>query len=694
MLCAAFWEWVFPRIFVFDESCLNNKTPATRYTDYLGTPIHTESGYDYCLRFPVRLETLPKHLIDVTLAAEDRNFFEHDGVDLCAVARAGMQLITNGRILSGASTITMQVVALDDERRERSFLRKIVQMGKARNWELRRDKARILEAYFNHLPYGGKIYGIEAAANYYFGRSASELNLGESVLLAGIPQRPNRFRPDRFPEAAVARRERVLQMLVRQGIFSEEKAESVRREPLRFRDFQQRAFPKAEDPQFFLWARKLHPETRGTYKTSLNMTTQEIVREVVRQQLKSHFSVRDGAAIVIENKRHLVRAFLGTKDFRAPGDGQVNAALARRSPGSLLKPFIFGEAINGGLLVSETLVDDSPLLAGEYRPENFSGDYLGNVPAKLALAKSLNLPAIRILGQLGVERSMEMLEKFGMRFPKSESAEEVGLSLVLGGTETTLLQLAEAYSALANGGIPAKSDCLETEERDNPGSAVWTPGCAEMVLQMLRTHALPEAENLEVAWKTGTSNGLRDAWCIAVTREWTVAVWFGNKDGSPAPELVGSEIAAPAAGRIMNALYRGNVPASWNDEAHFRTTLLCRKSGLAAGKLCTQTFPGKAVAGIPLKNCPHCRKSLASKNLFSQATQIVEPRDGIYRRGFNGKARFVLKSIPTKAHWYLDGNYIGFFYSGTPIEIPPGKHRLFAWAGESHSAAKLEIEVK
>ncbi len=693
LFAGAFWQWVFPRIFVFDEDCLERKTPATIFTDAHGNAVHTEPGDDYTLRFPVSLESLPKHLIDVTLAAEDRRFFEHDGVDLCAVARAGMQLLTSGRIVSGASTITMQLVALENERRERSFLSKIVQMGKARNLERRRSKEEILEAYFNHLPYGGKIYGIEAAANYYFGRSASELNLGESVMLAGIPQRPNRFRPDRFPQAALERRERVLQMLVSQGVFTEEKAEEIRRDPLRFRDFGQAAFPHAEDPQFFLYARKMHPEIRGKFATSLDAETQKTVRTVIRNQLREYPGVCDGAALVIENKSHAIRAFLGTKDFRNPKDGQVNAITSLRSPGSLLKPFIFGEAVNGGLIVAETLVDDSPLLAGEYRPENFSGKYQGNVPAKIALSKSLNLPAVRLLGKLGVERGIETLGKFGISFSGNKNAENVGLSLALGGAETTLLKLAEAYSALANGGVPATLSCLAAGENQNTGSAVWTAGTAEMILQMLRLSSLPEAENLEVAWKTGTSNGLRDAWCIAVTREWTVAVWFGNKDGSSAPELVGAEIAAPVAGRIMNSLYRERIPQAWNDDAHFRTTLLCAETGLAAGTLCDKTVSAKAIVGIPLKSCLRC-KSLDAKNLFSQATRIVEPHGGIYRRGLNGNARFILRSVPAKAHWYLNGNYIGFFDSGVPLEIPPGKHRLFAWGGENYSAAKLEIEVK
>lgn len=688
----AFWEWAFPHIFRFDESALDADFPATVFHDCHGNALHIETGADYAIRIPVALENLPKHLIDVTLAAEDRRFFEHDGVDLCAVLRAGAQLVAGGKIVSGASTVTMQLVALVDGR-ERSFVRKFVQMGKARNLELRWSKQKILEEYFNRLPYGGKIYGIEAAAQYYFGRPASELNLAESVLLAGIPQRPNRYRPDRSLESALKRRERVLQMLVRQGVFSPEKADAIRREPLRLRDFSTEIFPRAEDPQFFLWAREQAPEVRGKCITTLDTKIQEVTRATVRGMLRERSFVNDGAAIVVENKTRAVRAFLGTADFRKPGDGQVNAATAWRSPGSLLKPFIFGEAVNGGLLVAETVLEDVPLAGRDYRPGNFSGTFAGEVTAQTALSRSLNTTAVRVLAELGTERICETLENFGFKFLSSQNAESLGLSLAIGGSSTTLCQIAEAYVALANGSVPAPLRVFENAEPCAKSAPVWSTGSAEMVLRMLRSGNLAEAENLEAAWKTGTSNGLRDAWCVAVTPEWTVAVWFGNKDGSSAPELVGAEIAAPAAGKILSALYRGSVPAPWGEIPQAIPSRLCAKSGLAAGNFCAETREGTTLAGIPLQRCLRCKSETAKRDL-EKKTQILGPQGGVYRRGYDGKTRVVLQSVPARAHWYLDGKYIGFFNSGTPLELSPGKHTLIAWGGENFSSDRLFLEVK
>lgn len=690
----AFWTWAFPRIFVFDESALERRVPATVFRDCRGNVLHVEPGGDYELRFPVSVKSLPPHLIRIVLAAEDRNFFEHDGVDVLAAMRAGTQLLSSGRIVSGASTLTMQLVALDRPR-ERSFLRKLVQMGEARNLELRWSKEKILEEYLNRLPYGGKIYGIEAAARYYFGRSASELGVAESVMLAGIPQRPNRLRPDRFPEAARERRLCVLKMLERQGVFSPEEAAAVRDAPLHFRNFSEPVFPRARNPQFFQFVRKSVPAVRGDCVTTLDSGIQEIAEAAVLAALGDCASVRDGAAVVVENKTRALRAFLGTADFLEPDTGQVNAATALRSPGSLLKPFIFGEAINGGLLVAGTCVDDSPLTFDGYRPGNFSGTFSGNVSAEEALSRSLNTPAVRILNELGAARALDVLKKFGMIFSERTNAENVGLSLALGGAETTLHSIAGAYAALASGGVPAPLRCVEEDGNAPVGSRtpVWRAGTAEMVLKMLRASPLAGAETLGAAWKTGTSNGLRDAWCVAVTPEWTVAVWFGNKDGGSAAELVGAEIAAPVAGRILNALYRNGVPAAWSGEAFFREIPLCGKTGLAAGEFCRETRGGEAVVGVPLRRCSACGNA-DFRERFSEPTRILEPLGGVYRCGGRERVRLVVRSVPAQAHWYLDGEYLGFLKSGEVLELPAGTHEFFVWGGENFSSASLTVSVK
>lgn len=696
-----FWEHVFPCIWKMDTTAFEKNFPATIFRDRNGEILHTERGFDHAARFPVSIENLPKHFVEIVLVTEDRRFFEHDGVDVLAALRAGMQLVFGGHVVSGASTVTMQLVASADGRSGRSFARKIVQMGKARNLERVWSKEKILEEYLNRLPYGGTVYGIEAAARYYFGRPAKDLNVAESVLLAGIPQRPSRFRPDRFPDAAKKRQERVLKMLVRQGFFSEEEAAAVRAQPLRFRDFTSPVFPRAADPQFFQWIKKKLPAGKNDWTTTLDPAIQRIVAETVSRAARESFGVRDGAAIVVENRTRAVRAFLGTLDFRSSDAGQVNAATARRSPGSLLKPFFYGEAVDGGLLVAETMLDDSPLQIADYRPGNFYGTFRGRVPARVALADSLNTPAVRVLREIGVGRAIATLGAFGI-FPdtfEKNAARDVGLSLALGGAETSAVEIAEAYATLANGGRSAPLRFLENDSGTENFSEeilaekIWHDGVAEMILEMLRERRLPGAETLDVAWKTGTSNGLRDAWCAAVTPEWTVVVWFGNKSGAPAPALVGVELAAPIAGKILSVLYRGRVPDEWSRGEFFCAEKLCAETGLAAGEFCENTRDGTVVARIPLRRCDVCAKKNRAEN-FSGKTKIVAPRAGIYRVPDGASLKIILRSVPARAHWYLDGRYLGTIDSGTAIELSPGKHLLFAWGGEKFSGEHLEIDVR
>lgn len=683
------WDLLFPFCFPMRPEELNRFTPARRFYDRAGEAVHTMRGDDYRFQFPVRLADLPPHLITVTLAAEDRNFFRHDGVDPAAVCRAFRQLLFHGRIVSGASTITMQLVAMIDGR-ERSLSRKIRQMGRARSLERKLDKQAILEAYFNLLPYGGKLHGIGAAASYYFGRPPRELNFAEAVLLAGIPQQPNRLRPDRHPEAAKRRMETVLAMLVRQGLLSENDVRAVLQLPLRFRDFGKPLWPISEDPQFFQLVRKRHPERTG-YRTTLDSELQTLGRAILRDALAPVENVRDGALVILESATGKVRTLIGTLDYNDPRAGQVNAALARRSPGSALKPFLYGEAIDGGMLCAETLLDDTPLSLPDYRPGNFDGTFHGRVPAGEALADSLNTPAIRVLAALGVERVLRQLNRFGLPMGKLQS-ERIGLSLALGGAETDLLNLAGAYAAIARGGIFLPCRFLE-DEPEPAAYRIWRPGTAALTLRMLRQRPLPGAAGVDAAWKTGTSNNSRDAWCIATSPEWTVAVWCGNKDGSSAPELVGGTLAAPIAGRVMRSLYRQTPPPRWHDEELLRTAMLCAQSGLAPTESCTQLQPGTTAADVPLQRCRICR-NLSGGNSGEKPTRILSPAPGNYHADTSGRARFRLESEPAELHWYLDGNYLGIRRAGSYLELPPGQHRLFGWGGSGFRGDSVELLIR
>ena len=685
---------------------LEREAPSVRYYDASGTLVHVDRGYDYRWCFPIRYEQIPQEMIRFLLAVEDRRFWEHDGVDLRAGGRAFLQMLRSGRVVSGASTITMQVMTAYTGR-SRTLSYKIRQMLLAWQWERSHTKEEILERYFNLLPYGGKLYGIEAAAQFYFGRHTWELNRGEMVLLSGLPQSPERYRPDRHPEAALRRREIVLYLLVRNGALTEEEAQEVRQEPLRYRRFETPCWPRMTDTHFLQVARTAHPG-RTEYHLSLDSQLQQEVLWTLRAGQAVLPQVRDGAAVVVENATGRVRACVGTLDFAESRTGAVDASRAWRSPGSAWKPFLYGEAIYGGLLCQDTKVLDAPLALWDYRPENYDGDFRGWVPASQALADSLNTPAVRLLRELGVPRFQTLLQEMGVLRPPRKTVAPgesfYGLSLAIGGGESTLVALTGAYARLAD--ASPELHWLEDDENaaGNPQSApppLWNRGVRQMVLRMLRTNPLPGAPQWDVSWKTGTSQGNRDAWCFAVTPKWTVGVWFGNKDGAASPALVGVAAAAPAAGAILQLLCKDDPP-QWPPEDTgalpgeaplWERHALCARSGLTPLRFCQELQEGTTVAGIPLALCTLCKEEKADET--STGPLFLDPAPGDYHLLPGQETlEFTLHFRPAEAHLYVDGEYRGLRKTGEKLSLSPGIHNLSLWIPENNGTATLKLGVR
>ncbi len=607
---------------------LEARAPAKIYTDRTGVPLYAQRGWDYQWRFPVELDAIHPEVLQATLAAEDAGFYEHAGVDYGAALRALWQNVTSGRIVSGASTISMQVASLAMGR-ERSLWAKFLQAARARKMERSHTKEEILAAYLNHLPFGGKIYGIEAAARMYFGLSAKDLTFAETTFLCGIPQRPNTFRPDRHPERTRQRQRRLLKMMVRRDLLTEAEAEACFQSAgVRLRDFTQPAdFQRIARPN-----ENLHALLAG-YPIAAPL--QATVLKVLRKQVKQLEGVRDGACVVL--RKGEVEAYIGTLDFDRPHTGQVDAAKASRSAGSILKPFIFAEAIEGGVLVPETKVLDAPVRYGDYAPTNYETElYLGVVSASEALAKSLNTPVIRLLEELGDQRLCERFTRLGL-----PPAKEGGLTLALGTGGATLLDLVRAYERL---------------ERD------FSPGTAALIAKMLR-QPLPNC-SLDVAWKTGTANNNTDAWCVAWTPEVVVGVWFGNKEGTPSEDLVGVTAAAPVVGEILTHLYRYETPPHWEEVT--TTAELCAQSGLAKAVHCTGTFSGLVHPTVPLKRCDRCTPSSSTE------LQILSP---IPRTYYGTEVTFNLETNQEKVRWLHNGTMLGEI---TTITLPQGQHTLLA----------------
>ena len=674
LLAAAVW---FAAPFFVDDPLpgVLARTPVRTWTDRNGVPLYCERTWQYEWRFDVPLSDIPPDVVALMLAIEDARFYRHGGVDYRAVFRAFWQNLLSGRIISGASTISMQVAAMDYRHGRRSALQKFAQAAKARKMERLHTKDEILEAYFNNVPYGGSIYGIEAASRHYFGLHASELTLTEASVLCGIPQRPNRYRPDRNPEAARTRQRRVLDAYVRVGGIDAAEAdrlfESAR---LRYRDF--------EDPSDFArlgtareWgflmrgAPPLRPGDPQVVRLTVDSRLTARVRIALARRTASLKGVRDAAAVVLDVATGEAIAYVGTLDFDAVPGGQFDAAArGLRSGGSVLKPFIYYEALRGGVAVADSVMVDAPVRYAGYTPKNFDSTYRGRVSAAFALSESLNTPAVRLLAALGEGRIAGRLEELGLAAPGHIATN--GLSLALGTAGYRLVDLVHAYRTL----VPGRSDDIEE-------------GARVMLSEMLRTIQLPGTAHA-VAWKTGTSNNNCDAWCFAYTPEYVVGVWFGNKDGTRSESLVGARVAAPAAAEIVEMLYAGRKPPIWPMARDYTASArLCARTGAKAGPACEESFEGQTLAKIPLRLCEACARP-------ARRVVIVSPAPREYMRA-DGAESVVLPLDAGRADvfWFVDGAPLPA--GARDYAFAPGKHLVAALPEDPRMAsASVEITVR
>ncbi len=682
LLPAAIW-FAAPYCVEDPMIALKAVSPARTYLDRCGRPVFYETTCDYEWRFPVRLDDVAPCAVSIMLSAEDYAFYEHSGVDYRAIVRALWQDLRNMEIISGASTISMQVAGFALSDRSPSLFRKFRQAAMARCLERLHTKDEILTEYLNRIPCGGKIYGIEAAARYYFGLHASQLNRAEAALICGIPQKPNRYSPKKHPEAAKKRQKIVLDLLVHHGLITAEDADLIyREEPLRYRDFAyQSDFEYLSVPD-----ETIHAVRRARFEklpagwdydhgepavSSIDSELQRDVRLILKRRRDNLPGVHDAAAVLLDNASGEVLTFLGTLDFTGPADGQVNAAISIRSAGSTLKPFLYAEAAGGGLITAATRILDAPLRYGDYSPGNFDGSYHGPVRASYALSRSLNTPAIRLASELGEPRMVDLASRLGILSSRPERS--YGLSMALGSAGHTLLSLTNAYRVLATDGALRPVSFLHDPGRTIPaGTRVFPEGAAQITLEMLTSLPLEGFDGV-AAWKTGTSNNLRDAWCFACTETLTLGVWFGNKDGSRSDSLVGGTSAAPAAGEILSlAAAKYNLTpfrSAWPRTDCLEQVALCAETGLAASPDCEETETASKPAGIPLAMCRACSK--AQKNAF----RILSPAPSAYVAEDPRGVELEL-SPGAGAQWFVDGAFLG--ESPGKQLFAPGRHRVEA----------------
>ncbi|MBD3265482.1 penicillin-binding protein 1C [bacterium] len=740
-----YWRWValgvmaagvlFAGVLLYpmDEDYYLRLHPSKELQDRNGRLLYPYLNENDAWCFIRPLGQISPHLIRATLAVEDQRFYAHTGVDGLAVLRAMKQNVVNGRIVSGASTLTMQVVKFAHPQ-TRSLWGKSLQAMQALRLDARVGKARILWAYLNNAPYGMNLIGCEAASRRYFGKPASELSLAEAALLAGLPKAPGLYMPMKYPARAMKRRQFVLRRMLDEGVIDEPAYFRARQEAL---GAVWHEFP-AEAPHFAMRVEDtLRPGEQR--KTTIDYDMQkETARLAYNAVSSTGGEVKNAAALVVDVSSAAVLAHVGSVDFwDEENDGQVDCTRARRSPGSALKPFTYALAMREQkLYASEVLLDD-PWDQGLYNPENFDLEYKGLLPAAEALRLSRNVPAVSVLNRLGVDGMHRFLLELGFT-TLYKGPGHFGLGLTLGNCEVKLDELVSAYTMLAN--LGGKRELRYYTEPKPIKETPCIPRGIGVKLYAMLEQPLPGdlAERnvrfvdtkTRVCWKTGTSQGYRDAWTVVFNRHYVVGVWLGNNDGSPSDRLVGARLALPLAGKIFRSLPTKNTPAWPAARDDLREVRICARSGVPASRWCPHTkmeyipraqylhrvcdmhYPSSKKTGgkrdivtrwpatardwdLARIDVPYARENTTKKER-AESLRIVSPSDGATFLLTGAKQGDTIQLKTSREHgeaihWYVNRQYLGLSKPLEPmyLKLTAGRQKItcMSQTGETDSVS-------
>lgn len=616
-------------------------------------------------RFPPT-DSLPGRYALCLTQFEDRRFYSHHGVDLPAIARAASQNLRAGHTVSGGSTITMQVIRLSrasSSRKggsKRSLSEKIIEAILATRLELRCSKNEILALYAAHAPFGGNTVGLEAASQRYFGRSASELSWAEAATLAVLPNSPSLIHPGRNRSLLEAKRNRLLTRIYNIGLIDAQTLELSCAEPL-----PAKPLPLPQTTSHLVEGYRL-TNPGQTILSGIDIHLQQKLESALARWNTEFTScgIRDLAAVVVDVRSGETLAYCGnsqeskssaaiTGKMNLREGAQVDIAASPRSTGSVLKPLLYCAMLQNGDILPHTLIPDIPLNAGGFTPQNFDLQFSGAVAASEALARSLNVPFVRMLRDYGVRNFKDLLTSCGMT-TLSRPPEDYGLSLILGGAEGKLCELTKIY-ALLSAYYQGFTDYLPTDWPLTDRCAIWWT--FDALKELNRPDELDKSlvsSLRRIAWKTGTSYGFRDAWAIGVTRDYAVGVWAGNANGESAPGLVGARTAGPVLFDIYNML----PPGEWFSEPSSRDYVyaeVCRKSGQLKGQFCTES-DSLAVppAALRSKACPYHKPVLLTSD---GSHRLQGPAPGCVTGNF-----FIL---PPAMEWYYRRTHSDY------VPLPP-----------------------
>lgn len=542
-------------LFPLDQ--LNHPSRFSRIvTDEQGRLLRAFADHNGVWRHPVKLEQVSKNYIQALIEYEDQRFWTHIGIDPSALIRAFIQNIKCGCIVSGGSTLTMQVARIFYPH-EKSLGGKISQALRAIQLEWHLSKTQILELYLNNAPFGGTIEGIQAASRTFLDKNANELTDAEAALLTVLPQAPSRYRPDRYPGRAEKQRNKVLARLYTQGVWSKKRIDIAKHETVL-------AYTPKRPQYAPLLSRALvsaYPNEQVIHST-INLDLQSAIESYAKDRSELLPDKTSMAILIIDNASHEVKAYIGSADFNNKQRfGHVDMIQAIRSPGSTLKPFIYAMAIEDGIIHSHSLLLDTPRYNSTYRPENFNNRFSGPVSTTTALQKSLNLPAVQVLEALGPDNFYGRLKNAGVSL---HIPGKPNLSLALGGAGSSLFDLSSLYSALANDGKVVEPKLIKSSSAPI-NKYLLSKESSWITYKMLSSAPRPDKLHSSVffrdinpiAWKTGTSFGYRDAWAIGLSKDMTIGVWVGRPDGTPVPGHFGAATASPILFEIFS-----NLPGS------------------------------------------------------------------------------------------------------------------------------------
>jgi penicillin-binding protein 1C len=627
--------------------------PLPDHVDYSTIIVSSDSTVIYAFlsrdekwRMKTELSEITPLLRKAIIFKEDKYFYYHRGINVFAIGRALVSNIFERKRTSGASTITMQVARLL-EPKNRTYLNKLIEMFRASQIEFHYSKDEILQLYLNLVPFGGNLEGVKAASVLYFEKSPNHLSLAELTALSIIPNRPNSLILGKDNQYIVEQRNKWLGRFQKASLFPLQDIEDAMNEPLvAFRHETPRIAPQ------YAYRLKCQYPDNPIISTLLDYPKQVKVQNLVKNYINRIYNrnIKNASVLVIDNLHNCVICYIGSADFFNKDDaGQVDGVQAVRSPGSTLKPLLYGIAFDQGIISPKFKIADVPVSYSGYEPQNYDEQYNGFVTAEFALINSLNIPAVKILQQLKTETFVRSLKKIGFEQIRKDE-KKLGLSLVLGGCGVTLEQLTKMYHSFANKGIYTDLNWLSADTATG-GFQVISPESAYMLTEILSKVKRPDlplewqnsTDLPRVAWKTGTSYGRKDAWSLGYNKNYTIGVWVGNFSSEGVQELSGSGSAAPLLFEIFNTLdYHSE--AEWYDvpqSIEFR--LVCSETGLPYNDFCENVISDSYIPSVsPNSLCDHLKMSYISPDSSISYCKTCIPENGYIQAWYpNIKAEMV-----------------------------------------------------